>query len=120
MQDLQLTQFKVLKLVFSLLRAYCSNIYIVVVLVEVQSQALLPDDVDVDDHVGVAVVVAAAAAVGAAAVVGAAGAVAGQTRLFLHSVETGCFFYLVRRRFHQFLIIFGDSKFIYLYFSEYF
>ena len=68
-----------------------------VVLVEVQSQALLPDDVDVDDHVGVAVVVAAAAAVGAAAVgaaagVGAAGAVAGQTRLFLHSVEKDVFF----------------------------
>ena len=61
-----------------------------VVLVEVQSQALLPDDVDVDDHVGVAVVVAAAAA---AVGDGAAGAVAGQTRLFLHSVETtGCFF----------------------------
>ena len=64
------------------------------VLVEVQSQALLPDNVDVDDHVGVAVVLAAAAAaaVGVAAGVGAAGAVAGQTRLFLHSVETGWFF----------------------------
>ena len=87
-----------------------------VVLVEVQSQALLPDDVDVDDHVGVAVVVAAAAAVGAAAVgaaagVGAAGAVAGQTRLFLHSVEKGCFL-LSEKKISSVFDYFGDSKFL--------
>ena len=88
-----------------------------VVLVELQSQALLPDDVDVDDHVGVAVVVAAAAAVGAAAVgaaagVGAAGAVAGQTRLFLHSVEKGCFFLFSEKKISSVFYYFGDSKFL--------
>ena len=87
-----------------------------VVLVEVQSQALLPDDVDVDDHVGVAVVVAAAAAVGAAAVgaaagVGAAGAVAGQTRLFLHSVEKGCFLFS-EKKISSVFDYFWDSKFL--------
>ena len=88
------------------------------VLVEVQSQALLPDNVDVDDHVGVAVVLAAAAAaaVGAAAVcgavgVGAAGAVAGQTRLFLHSVETGCFLFS-EKKISSVFDYFGDSKFL--------
>ena len=86
------------------------------VLVEVQSQALLPDDVDVDDHVGVAVVLAAAAAVGAATVcgavgVGAAGAVAGQTRLFLHSVETGCFLFS-EKKISSVFEYFGDSKFL--------
>ena len=86
------------------------------VLVEVQSQALLPDDVDVDDHVGVAVVVAAAAAVGAAAVgaaagVGAVGAVAGQTRLFLHSVEKGCFLFS-EKKISSVFDYFGDSKFL--------
>ena len=86
------------------------------VLVEVQSQALLPDNVDVDDHVGVAVVlaaaagVAAAAAVGVAAGVGAAGAVAGQTRLFLHSVETGCFLFS-EKKISAVFYYFGDSKF---------
>ena len=90
-----------------------------VVLVDVQSQALLPDDVDVDDHVGVAVVVGAAAAaivggavgVGAAAGVGAAGAVAGQTRLFLHSVETGCFLFS-EKKISSVFDYFGDSKFL--------
>ena len=91
-----------------------------VVLVEVQSQALLPDDVDVDDHVGVAVVVAAAvvgaavvgaAVVGAAAGVGAAGAVAGQTRLFLHSVEKGCFLFS-EKKISSVFDYFGDSKFL--------
>ena len=87
-----------------------------IVRVEVQSQALLPDDVDVDDHVGVAVVVAAATAVGAAAVcgavgVGAAGAVAGQTRLFLHSVETGCFLFS-EKKISSIFFYFGDSKFL--------
>ena len=87
------------------------------VLVEVQSQALLPDNVDVDDHVGVAVVVGAAAAVGgavgvgAAAGVGAAGAVAGQTRLFLHSVETGCFLFS-EKKISSVFDYFGDSKFL--------
>ena len=92
------------------------------VLVEVQSQALLPDNVDVDDHVGVAVVlaaavVAAAAAVGgavgvgAAAGVGAAGAVAGQTRLFLHSVETGCFLFS-EKKISAVFYYFVDSKFL--------
>ena len=88
-----------------------------IVRVEVQSQALLPDDVDVDDHVGVAVVVGAAAAVGgavgvgAAAGVGAAGAVAGQTRLFLHSVETGCFLFS-EKKISSVFDYFGDSKFL--------
>ena len=81
------------------------------VLVEVQSQALLPDNVDVDDHVGVAVVLAAAAAVGVAAGVGAAGAVAGQTRLFLHSVETGCFLFS-EKKISSVFDYFGDSKFL--------
>ena len=82
------------------------------VLVEVQSQALLPDNVDVDDHVGVAVVLAAAAGVAAAAAagVGAAGAVAGQTRLFLHSVETGCFLFS-EKKISAVFYYFGDSKF---------
>ena len=80
------------------------------VLVEVQSQALLPDNVDVDDHVGVAVVLAAAAAaVGVAAGVGAAGAIAGQTRLFLHSVETVCFLFS-EKKISSFFDYFGDSK----------
>ena len=77
-----------------------------IVRVEVQSQALLPDDVDVDDHVGVAVVVGAAAAG-----VGAAGAVAGQTRLFLHSVETGCFLFS-EKKISAVFYYFGDSKFL--------
>ena len=87
------------------------------VLVEVQSQALLPDNVDVDDHVGVAVVlaaaagVAAAAAVGAAVGVGTAGAVVGQTRLFLHSVETGCFLFS-EKKISSVFDYFGDSKFL--------
>ena len=82
-----------------------------IVRVEVQSQALLPDNVDVDDHVGVAVVLAAAAAaaVGVAAGVGAAGAVAGQTRLFLHSVETGCFLFS-EKKISSVFDYFGDSK----------
>ena len=85
------------------------------VLVEVQSQALLPNNVDVDDHVGVAVVLAAAAAaaVGVAAGVGAAGAVAGQTRLFLHSVETGCFLFS-EKKISTVSDYFGDSKFLIL------
>ena len=87
-----------------------------IVRVEVQSQALLPDNVDVDDHVGVAVVLAAvagvgAAAVGAAAGVGAAGAVAGQTPLFLHSVETGCFLFS-EKKISSVFDYFGDSKFL--------
>ena len=83
------------------------------VLVEVQSQALLPDNVDVDDHVGVAVVLAAAAGVAAAAAagVGTAGAVAGQTRLFLHSVETGCFLFS-EKKISAVFYYFGDSKFL--------
>ena len=82
-----------------------------IVRVEVQSQALLPDDVDVDDHVGVAVVVAAAAAIGAGAGVGAAGAVAGQMRLFLHSVEKGCFLFS-EKKISSVFDYFGDSKFL--------
>ena len=83
-----------------------------IVRVEVQSQALLPDDVDVDDHVGVAVVLAAAGvAAAAAAGVGTAGAVAGQTRLFLHSVETGCFLFS-EKKISAVFYYFGDSKFL--------